>query len=243
MTIKVLVNGARGRMGTVAVKAVSEDRALKLVAATDVNDNLRQSIIDSEAQVVIDLTVASVAYEMALTIIEAGAHPVIGTSGFLPQQIATLTELCDKKSLGGIIAPNFSISAVLMMKYSKEIARYMPEAEIIELHHDGKQDSPSGTAVKTAELIAQGRKESTKFKRGHEVIQAARGAEHKEVAIHAVRLPGLNAHQEVIFGGLGQILTLRSDVLNRDAYIPGICLAAKEVVNLKTLLYGLENLL
>jgi 4-hydroxy-tetrahydrodipicolinate reductase len=243
MKPKVIVNGAKGRMGSLAVKAIQEDSELELVGATDHGDNLREAILNKKANIVVDLTVASVAYEMSLAIIEAGACPVIGTSGLLPEQINSIKELAAKKNISGVIAPNFAISAVLMMKFAQEAAKYLPDAEIIELHHDGKEDSPSGTALQTAQMIAKGRESSKTVQRKHEVLAHARGAELSGVSIHSVRLRGLNAHQEIIFGGLGQTLTMRSDVINRDAYMPGICLACKKVLSLNTVVVGLEHLL
>lgn len=243
MATKVIVNGAKGRVGSLVAKAIEADKELTLVGTTDTGDNLRQAILDKGADVVVDFTLASVAYQMATVIIEAGARPVIGTSGLLPEQVKALQEMCAKKKLGGVVAPNFAISAVLLMKFSKEIAKYMPDAEIIELHHDGKEDSPSGTALLTAQRIAEGREEAKSVQRKHEVIPHARGGELAGVAIHSVRLPGLNAHQEVIFGGLGQTMTVRSDVIAREAYGPGVCLACKKVMGIKSLVFGLEHLL
>lgn len=241
--LKVIVNGANGRMGQVTVKAIGNDPECELVASTGPEDDLSAVIKATGADIVVDFTVASVAFANANKIIEAGAHPVIGTSGLTADQIATLTSQCEAKNLGGIIAPNFSIGAVLMMRYAKDAAKYFSSVEIIELHHDGKEDSPSGTAMKTADMIAETRQAPSPLKAGKETIPGARGANHHDIAIHAVRLPGLVAHQQVIFGGLGETLTLKHDSINREGFMPGVLLACKKVKSLRTLIYGLEHIL
>jgi len=240
---RVLINGSMGRMGQESIKAVSEDPELELVAQTDLGDNLSESISQSEAQVVVDFTIASSALKNTVCIIESGARPVIGTSGLLPEEIAELQALCTKHKLGGIIAPNFAIGAVLMMKYSQDAAKYFPHAEVIELHHDGKVDAPSGTAIKTANLLAESRSSVPKKIADKEIISGARGANAENIRVHSVRLPGLVAHQEVIFGGQSQTLTIRHDSIHRDSFMPGVCLACKKVMDLNELVYGLEHLL
>lgn len=242
--IRVIVNGSKGRMGLESVKAIREDPKLDLVAQTDLNDNLSEIINQSRAQVVLDFTDAEVVMDVTLRIIEAGARPVIGTSGLLPPQVNELQTLCRKLKIGGLIAPNFAIGAVLMMKYSKDAAKYLPNAEVIELHHDGKLDAPSGTAIKTASLIAESRKNFSK-KKSHEkeIIQGSRGGDTEGIRVHSIRLPGLIAHQEVIFGGKSQTLTIRHDSTHRESFMPGVCLACKKVMDLNELVYGLENLL
>ena len=241
--IRVVVNGSKGRMGQESVKAISEDPELDLVAQTDLNDNLAEIISRSSAHVVLDFTHADVVMDVSVSIIQSGARPVIGTSGLMPQQVTELQKLCIKQKTGGVIAPNFAIGAVLMMKYSQDAAKYFPNAEVIELHHDGKLDSPSGTAIKTANLIAEVRKEHSKTTIEKEIIPGARGGDYEGVRIHSVRLPGMIAHQEVIFGGQSQTLTIRHDSIHRESFMPGVCLACKKVMGLKELVYGLENLL
>jgi 4-hydroxy-tetrahydrodipicolinate reductase len=226
MTICIIINGAQGRMGQEAVKAVAADPALQLVAQIGRDDNLAQVIAKTQAQVVVDLTVPNVVYENALTIIDNNIHPVIGTTGLKPEQIADLEQRCAQKKLGGIIAPNFSIGAILMMRFAEQVARYLPDVEIIELHHPGKLDKPSGTAIKTAAMITK-----------------ARVAKQHEVPIHSVRLPGLVANQEVLFGGLGETLRICHTTIHREAFMPGILLACKKVLQLEHLVYGLEHLL
>ncbi|MCH2283295.1 MAG: 4-hydroxy-tetrahydrodipicolinate reductase [SAR324 cluster bacterium] len=241
--MRVLINGSKGRMGQESVKAVSADPELDLVAQTDLGDNLPEIIDQTKAQVVVDFTTAAVAMETSADIIQAGARPVIGTSGLLPEQVAELKNLCKKQKLGGVIAPNFAIGAVLMMKYSQDAAKYFPHAEVIELHHDGKVDAPSGTAIKTANLLAESRSSVPKKIADKEIISGARGANAENIRVHSVRLPGLVAHQEVIFGGQSQTLTIRHDSIHRDSFMPGVCLACKKVMDLNELVYGLEHLL
>lgn len=153
------------------------------------------------------------------TILENGAHGVIGTTGVTDENLHEIKMLCEKLKVNCLVAPNFAIGAVLMMQFAKEAVKHMPQAEIIEFHHETKADKPSGTALKTAQLMG------------------------KEVPIHSVRLPGLVAHQEVIFGGLGQTLTIRHDSISRESFMPGVIMAVKKIKGLKGLVYGLENLL
>lgn len=241
MAISVLVNGAAGRMGQVTVAAIEASEHCQLVGTCDRDDDLAKAIQDSNADVVIDFTPADVAFVNAKKIIESGAHPVIGSSGLLPEQVETLRALCAEKKLGGIIAPNFCIGAVLMMQFSAQAAKYFPHAEVIEYHHEKKQDAPSGTAIKTADTIANMRDNVSD--KGEEVLKGARGAMLNNVPIHSVRLPGMLAHQEVIFGNPGELLTIRHDSFTREAYMPGVLLACEAVVSLDSLVYGLEHVL
>ncbi len=217
--IRVIVNGAKGRMGAETVKAVSADPDLELVAETDLGDDLSETIINTKAEVVVDFTIPKVALSNVKQIITAGAHAVVGTTGLTQADLKDLGSLCAKNNVNCLVAPNFAIGAVLMMKFAKAAVKYMPKAEIIELHHDKKLDKPSGTAIKTAHLMG------------------------KDVPIHSVRLPGLVAHQEVIFGGVGQTLTIRHDSITRESFMPGVVLAIKKVQSLKGLVYGLEKIL
>ena len=244
MTLRVLVNGAKGRMGREAVRAVEADPELTVVAQTDLGDDLALAIGQSGAEVVVDFTTASAGFDNARTIIQAGARPVMGTSGFTAEQVAALDRLCAEKRLGGLIAPNFAIGAVLMMRFAAEAAKHFPHVEIIELHHDQKADAPSGTAIKTAEMIGQARPQAPPPKVvEQELAPGARGATRFPVRIHSVRLPGLVAHQEVILGGLGQTLTIRHDSLAREGFMPGVLLGIKAVMKLDHLVYGLDHLL
>ena len=242
--ILVLVNGAKGRMGQEVVKAVTAAPDLELVDQTDLGDDLIARIKASQAQAVVDLTTAAVAFENTRKILEAGVHPVVGTSGLLTEQVAELQQLAEDKGVGGLIAPNFAIGAVLLMKYAQDAAKYLPDVEVIELHHNRKADAPSGTAVKTAQLIAEARQEIPKaLVEEKELFEGARGSEVHGVRVHSLRLPGLVAHQEVIFGGTGETLTIRHDSIHRESFMPGVCLACRKVIGTQQLFYGLEHLL
>lgn len=244
MSIRVLVNGAKGKMGQEVIRAVRFEADLDLAGETDLGDCLEDAIARSRAQVVVDFTHPSAAVRNAEAIIRSGAHPVIGTTGFEEADIRRLEELASTRKLGGLIAPNFAIGAVLLMRFAAEAARYLPDIEIIELHHDQKADAPSGTAIKTAELIAERRGPVTSRKIAEkELIPGARGGRHRDIPIHSVRLPGLVAHQEVLLGGLGQILTLRHDSLARTSFMPGVIFAVRKVPALDRLYYGLERIL
>ena len=241
--VKVIVNGAKWRMGSEAVKAVNNDNALELVAECDFGDDLGALIKSSAAQVVVDLTAASAGFSNTQIILNAGACPVIGTSGFQVAQVEELQALATEKQLGGLIAPNFSIGAVLMMKFSAEAAKYLPDAEVIEAHSPQKEESPSGTGIRTAELIAAARTKQATPCSDKELIEGARGAELHGVKIHSLRLPGIVAQQTVFFGGLSETLKIEHNSQHRESFMPGICLACKKVVKHKELVYGLEHLM
>ncbi|MFN8392431.1 MAG: 4-hydroxy-tetrahydrodipicolinate reductase [Bdellovibrionota bacterium] len=241
--VRVLVNGSKGKMGQEVVRAVGEDPQLELVGSTDVDDNLKHAIEALRPDVVVDFTTAAAGVANAELILALGVHPVIGTSGFKEPDVKRLQSVAADKNLGGVIAPNFAIGAVLMMKFAQEAAKHLPHVEIIELHHDGKADSPSGTAVRTAELIAAARAEAPASREELQIVPGARGAELNSVHIHSVRLPGFVAKQQVIFGAKGQTLTLTHDSNHRESFMPGVCLACREVVKRKELYYGLEHLL
>jgi 4-hydroxy-tetrahydrodipicolinate reductase len=243
MAIKILVNGAFGKMGQEACNAINECPAFSLVAKLGSKDSLEQAIQIHQPEVVLDLTTAHVVYDNTRIIIENNVHPVIGTTGLTAQQIDQFQEICGNKQLGALIVPNFSIGAILMMKFAEQAASYFPDVEIIELHHNKKQDAPSGTAIKTAQLIAKNRKEIPNHIIEKEILPGARGAKQNEIPIHSVRLPGLVAHQKVIFGGNSETLTIAHDTINRQCFMPGIILACKKVLELDHLVYGLENIL
>ncbi len=243
MSIRVLVNGAAGRMGQTTIKFIHADKTLDLAGEAYAKEDLKKSILSSKADIVIDFTNATVVYENTKNIILAGAHPVIGTSGLLPEQITELQNLCAEKNLGGIIAPNFCIGALLMMHFAEQAAHYFPECEIIETHHENKLDAPSATAIKTAELISSARETQPSSKKVHETLAGARGAVKNQVPIHALRLPGFLAKQDILFGHLGGNLTITHETIDRNAYMPGVLLACKRVMSLKKLVYGLESFL
>lgn len=243
MLTRVIVNGSNGKMGSLACETLKNHNEFELVAQLNKQDNLAQTIKDTDAQIVIDLTRADCVYDNSLTIIKQGARPIIGTSGLISSQINELTVLCEVNKLGGIIVPNFSISAVLMMIFAAKAAEYLPEVEIIETHHQQKLDAPSGTALKTAEMIATARKSPKNKLMLKELIPGARGGSYCDVNIHSLRLPGVLARQEVIFGNLGETLSITHDSIDRRCFMPGVVLACQKVLELNTLIYGLEHLL
>lgn len=255
MTIKVIVAGFKGRMGSTAVDMVKGDSELELVALLDpfaaekeVNGvpvfTDKTDLVGFDADVWVDFTTPAVAYENTHFALENGFAPVVGTTGFTPEQINDLVGLSVDKKLGGLIAPNFAIGAILLMEFAAKASKYFPDVEIIELHHDKKKDAPSGTAIKTAELISQVRASKKQGAADEmESLAGARGAEFDGMRIHSVRLPGLVAHQEVIFGAQGEGLTLRHDSYDRISFMSGVNLGIKEVVKRDQLVYGLEKLL
>lgn len=243
MSIRVIVNGAQGKMGLLACETLQQHPDFELVGQLSRHDNLRAAIAAARADVVVDLTRADCAYDNSLAIIDSGAHPVIGTSGLLPAQMTELTRLCAEKKLGGIIVPNFSIGAVLMMQFAAAAARFLPDVEIIESHHQHKFDAPSGTAMKTAELIAAARKNEAEIHPEHELLTGARGGTHHGIHVHSLRLPGVVAKQEVIFGSTGETLTLSHNSIDRISFMPGIVLCCQKVSSLQGLYYGMEHLL
>jgi 4-hydroxy-tetrahydrodipicolinate reductase len=223
-SIKVVVSGAAGRMGQAVCEAVERAEGLELAAKAD--PELGMSIEDAlpGADVMVEFSTPDTVAENALTAVRAGVHAVVGATGFDLESLRSEVEGADGEAKC-FVAPNFAIGAVLMMQASQLAARHMREAEIIELHHDRKKDAPSGTAKRTAELIGE-----------------AGGRVHEP--IHSVRLPGLVAHQEVIFGGEGQTLTIRHDSIDRRSFMPGVVLAVREVAGMpERFVVGLENLL
>lgn len=243
MQSRILVNGAFGKMGSLASETLNNHPKFHLVAKLGRQDDLAGAIVAHKAEIVLDLTTAESVFENALTIISQNAHPVIGTSGLTGSQIEHLQALCQEKGLGGIIVPNFSIAAVLMMRFASIAACYFPEAEIIEAHHQQKLDAPSGTALKTADLIADARYREKKQLRLKELLPGSRGAIHRDVSVHSIRLPGFLARQEVIFGQPGETLTITHNSIDRASFMPGVILACLRVKELERLYYGLEHLL
>ncbi|MBA2710682.1 MAG: 4-hydroxy-tetrahydrodipicolinate reductase [Tatlockia sp.] len=243
MPVRVIVNGAQGKMGALACETIKNHPDFTLVGCLGRTDDLGQTIRSKEAEIVIDLTRADSVYENSLTIIDCGAHPVIGTSGLLDDQITLLKKRCDAQQLGGLIVPNFSIAAMLMMRFAAEAARYFTEVEIIETHHQQKLDAPSGTAIKTAEMIAKASTAPRNELALKEILPGARGGSHHGVLIHSLRLPGFVANQQVIFGSLGETLTICHNSIDRASFMPGLILACQQVQKLNTLYYGLETLM
>ncbi len=264
MLSKVVVVGADGRMGREVVKVVLKESDLSLVGAVDMTNhgqdigvlingrpcgillagNLGRVLEETAADVVVDFTAPASVRSNLTVVLKHRIHAVVGTTGLSEESVAAIDREAMEAGVGVVIAPNFAVGAILMMKFAAEAARYLPHVEIIELHHDQKLDAPSGTAVKTAELIKANREY---MRQGHpdehEKIPGVRGGEFDGIRIHSIRLPGLVAHQEVVFGGIGQTLKIRHDSINRESFMPGVILAVRKVVNLKGVTYGLEKLL
>jgi|SRR5574344_1945580 4-hydroxy-tetrahydrodipicolinate reductase len=245
--IKVAVCGSNGKMGQEVVNAVSNDKDLDLVAKIDIYNGEYASIEDAiksvKIDVLIDFTQPKSIFENAKTCLKNGIRPVIGTTGLSEEQISELKTLSKEKNISCLIAPNFSIGAVLMMMYSAQAAKYFDNAEIIELHHNQKKDAPSGTSVKTALMMGDKLFDKDNCEET-ELLKGSRGGiTANNIHIHSVRLPGYIASQEVIFGSSGQIFKLRHDSMDRKCYMSGILLATKHVMKNNDFIYGLENIL
>ncbi len=270
--IPVVVIGAAGKMGREVVKAVASAPDMNLVGAIDNSPehqdkdagelaglseplevpitNQLESMLAFAAQekqpgVMIDFTHPDSVYDNIRSAIAYGIRPVVGTTGLSPQQIQDLADFAEKASTGCLIIPNFSIGMVLLQQAAVTASQYFDHVEIIELHHNQKADAPSGTAIQTAQMLAEmGKMFNPAIVEETEKIKGARGSLADEgIRIHSVRLPGLIAHQEVIFGAAGQIYTLRHDTSDRACYMPGVLLAIRKVLQLKSLVYGLEKIL
>ena len=242
--INVAVLGARGRMGSEVVKAVEATDGLALVAALDLGDSLDQ-LKGSGAHVVVDFTTPDSVMNNLEFLINNGINVVVGTTGFDDAKLATIKVwLSQNPSVGVLIAPNFAIGAVLMMEFAEKAARYFESAEIIELHHPAKVDAPSGTAARTAELMSAARKAaglSAMPDATTTSLTGARGALVGDIPVHSVRARGLVAHQEVLFGGLGETLTIRHDSIDRAGFMPGVILGIRKIVNTPGLTHGLDK--
>ena len=242
--INVAVLGARGRMGSEVVKAVEATDGLALVAALDLGDSLEQ-LKGSAAHVVVDFTTPDSVMSNLDFLINNGINVVVGTTGFDDAKLATVKGwLTQNPSVGVLIAPNFAIGAVLMMEFAEKAARYFESAEIIELHHPAKVDAPSGTAARTAELMGAARKDAGLDAMPDATttsLPGARGASVNGIPVHSVRARGLVAHQEVLFGGLGETLTIRHDSIDRAGFMPGVILGVRKIVNTPGLTHGLDK--
>jgi 4-hydroxy-tetrahydrodipicolinate reductase len=260
--ITVVVHGALGKVGREVVTGVSRDPDLSLVGAVDVQadqeyldvpgvshkvplaKDLGSLLSSCSPQVIVDFTIAEVALSAARVAIKQKVNLVIGTTGISDSNLKEIDQLARANNIGVVVAPNFALGAVVLMHLAKIAAKYFDHAEIIELHHNQKADSPSGTALATAKAMAQSKgKPFVHAPTKKENISGTRGGQVEGIAIHSVRLPGLVASEEVVFGGQGQTLSLRHDTINRECFVPGVILAIKEVVNRKGLVYGLEELL
>jgi 4-hydroxy-tetrahydrodipicolinate reductase len=231
MSIRVIINGAQGRLGRVAVNALATLTGFELVAQCTRADNLLAAIKQHTPQIVIELTSAESVYANSELILSQGVRPIIGATGLTQEQIIRLQNMAAEQSIGGIIAPNFSLGALLLMRLAKMAAPYFSHVEIIEMHHEQKKDAPSGTALLTAAMINQ------------QGLQNSRATDMLAIPIHSLRLPGVLARQQVIFGAPGETLTLDHNTQNRDVYSQGIRMACEKVMNLNQLIYGLEQLL
>jgi 4-hydroxy-tetrahydrodipicolinate reductase len=250
-TIRVAVIGAAGRMGAQTCTAVEEAEGLELVARLDAGDDVGAGVGESGAQVAVDFTVPAVTEDNVHAVLDAGAHVVVGTTGWDDASRSRVVDHLDRLNagrpdgLGVLIAPNFGLSAVLAMTFAAKAARYFESAEVVELHHPNKVDAPSGTARHTAAAIAAARADAGLGPSPDATEDGwdARGADVDGVRVHAVRLRGLVAHEEILFGNAGEQLTIRQDSFDRASFMPGVLLAVREVGSRPGLTVGLENVL
>ncbi|CAB4926985.1 unannotated protein [freshwater metagenome] len=241
--MRVGVVGARGRMGLAASAAVAASSDLDLVAQVDIGDGL-EALVDADVDVVIDFTHPDAVMATLDYVISHGIHAVVGTTGFTDDRLSALRgKLAQHPEAGVLIAPNFSVGAILLMKFAVQAATYFESVEIIELHHPDKADAPSGTARHTAELIAAARTGMVAPDATVTALPGARGADVDGIPVHSVRLRGLLAHEEVLLGGPGEVLTLRHDSLDRSSFMPGVLLGVRQVAAHPGLTVGLENFL
>ena len=259
--MRVGVIGAAGRMGAEVCRAVAAADDLDLVAAVDpsragaaaadvagVGGDLRvaadlAALTAADVEVAVEFTGPGSVGANLCWLLEHGIHAVVGATGIGAQDLARAESLARDGTANALLAPNFAIGAVLLMRFAAEAARHLPHVEVIELHHDRKVDAPSGTALRTAEMIAEARETAPDVPLGDEDHPGARGADHAGVRVHSIRLPGLVAHQEVVFGGQGQTLTLRHDSLDRSSFMPGVLLGCRRVADLDGLVVGLDHVL
>ena len=240
VTTRVAVLGARGRMGSEVVRAVEGAEDLSLAAALDVGDPLDLS----GADVAVDFTHPDAVMGNLRACVDAGVHAVVGTPGFDDARLAEVRTMLEGTPVGVLVAPNFGVAAVLMMQFAATAARHFESVEIVELHHPRKADAPSGTARRTAELVAAARAGMDPMPDATtSALDGARGADVAGVRVHAVRLAGLVAHQEVLLGGSGESLTLRHDSYDRASFMPGVLLGVRSVAARPGLTVGLEHLL
>jgi 4-hydroxy-tetrahydrodipicolinate reductase len=240
--IAVAIVGARGRLGGFAAGLLETRPEFDLVARFDSHDEWRAQIARCGARVALEATVAGLGYEHGVALLEAGVRPVIATSGVTPEQCERLDALARKLGLGGLVVPNFSLGSLLLQRFAAEAARHFPDAEIIELHHERKADAPSGTAAETARRIASARARPPLAPRRPDEPRE-RGGLHADVPVHSVRLPGAYAHQEVLFGAPGELLSLRHDMSGPAAFGPGLLAALRYAATATGFARGLENAL
>ncbi|WP_006241967.1 4-hydroxy-tetrahydrodipicolinate reductase [Mycolicibacterium tusciae] len=242
--MRVAVLGAKGKVGATMVGAVSDASDLTFTAGIDAGDSLSE-LVDSRTDVVIDFTHPDVVMDNLKFVIDNGIHAVVGTTGFTDERMSQVRQwLAAKPDVAVLIAPNFAIGAVLSMLFAQQAARFFESVEVIELHHPHKADAPSGTAARTARLIAEARKELPPNPDATSTgLDGARGANVDGIPVHSVRLAGLVAHQEVLFGTQGETLTIRHDSLDRTSFVPGVLLAVRKVAERPGLTVGIEPLL
>jgi 4-hydroxy-tetrahydrodipicolinate reductase len=219
---------------------------MEVVAAAGRGDDLSEALTSARPDVMVEFTVPEAAMGNIRAALEAGVTPIVGTTGLGPTELDEIRQLCESHQTAALVAPNFALGAVLLMRFAAEAARYLPDVEIIEMHHERKLDAPSGTAAKTAEMIAAARATTPtgQPEGAFEKFPGVRGGRTEGgIQIHSVRLPGFVASQEVIFGGPGQRLSLRHDSIDRASFMPGVILAIRRMRSLSGLVYGLENLL
>ena len=250
---KILIAGATGSMGRQTVQLVEKLPNCQLVAvlaptassSSDFKPDVKRfdnlAMVDVASDVWIDFTTPQAVYENTEFALKHHIRPIIGTSGLTTEQIEKLQAIAQKEKVGGIIAPNFGLSAVLLMKFAQEAARYFPDAEVIEMHHADKKDAPSATAITTAKLIAANRNPENCSQTAND--SQARGADYDGVPVHSVRLPGYIAHEQVLFGGPGEALTIRQDSFSRSSFMQGVKVALDQIMNLSELVVGLDQIL
>lgn len=255
---KVLVAGFNGSMGKKVTELVKRVDGFELDAVYDPHANLQSNSslgsnvrifnsldkIETDAQIWIDFTIPTAVYSNTLFALNHNISPIVGTTGMSEKEQQKLVDLSRKKQIGGIIAPNFGLSAVLLMKFAAEAAQYFPNAEVIEMHHADKKDAPSGTALETAKLIAASRSKKQSVKNNQqEKITGVLGGDYHGIKIHSVRLPGYIAHEQVLFGGTGEALTIRQDSFDRESFMTGVQVAMQKVQTLNQIVIGLDKIL
>jgi 4-hydroxy-tetrahydrodipicolinate reductase len=262
--IRVVLAGAAGKMGKEVVKAIHHSGDIQLVGAVSpigtgidageyagigpcgvqLASDLGRVLSETRPDVMVDFTTPEAVKGNTILALNHDVRPLVGATGLSGEDIDELRGLTEAKGLGTLIAPNFAIGALLMMQFAAKAAEYFDHAEVIELHHNQKLDAPSGTAFKTVEAMAKVQQQfGVTNVPETEKLPGVRGGDYGGIRIHSVRLPGMLAHQEVIFGGLGQVLTIRHDAMSRDCYMPGVLLGIRKVMGLSGLIYGLEHVL
>jgi 4-hydroxy-tetrahydrodipicolinate reductase len=243
-SMRITVNGSKGKMGQAVVNHVEKTEGLTLADQVDLGDSLSTSLAEKPADIVVDFTRPETRMDNVKNILFGGAAAVVGTTGFTPADLQQIEEWVKETGKGCFIAPNFIIGNILMQQFAKKAAEFYENVEIIEYHHENKVDYPSGTAVKTAELMSEVKKEfNTNTNDQVPNVEGARGADFNGIKLHSIRMPGFVASQEVLFGNVGEYLTIRHDNIDRVAYMPGVVAAAKHIKDRAELIYGLEHIL